>query len=301
MPPLRARLLAGLLATTACGSPSSPAPVPAAELFLPSRSGAVPVVVLVPGGGWRSADPGGLVPLAKALAEAGYVAATVTYRAADAGEHFPTPVEDVLCAAASAVAQAAAAGRRGGPLVLVGHSAGGQLALLAALRPAAFRSSCPSPDVTPDGVVGLAGAYDTHALGDLAVDLFGVPEAQDPGRWHEGDALAWVGERPSLPVLLLHGAADELVPVAMTERLGRALATAGHPVRTEVVAGADHGEVYRPEIIGTLLLDWLAQLRPARPGEATNGQGRYCSSIATTTPCSTSRWNKAALPRAVFR
>ena len=42
-----------------------------------------PVVVLVPGGGWLTADPNGLRPLAARLAARGVPTVTITYRAAD--------------------------------------------------------------------------------------------------------------------------------------------------------------------------------------------------------------------------
>jgi acetyl esterase/lipase len=252
-------------ALVACGSPAA-APVQSAKLFLPTGSGPATVVVLVPGGGWRTADPAGLEPLARELAKAGYVAATISYRAAAVGKHYPVPVADVLCGAATAVAKASAAGRSGGPLVLLGHSAGGQLAVLAALRPESFRASCADPPVTPDGVVALAGAFQLEGIGQ---DLYGVPMCDRPARWHDGDVYAWVAERPQLPVLLVHGTDDQLVPVAWTARLAGDLQTAGHRVRTELLTAATHDNVYRPGVVLPVLLSWLssAPLAVARTGE----------------------------------
>jgi acetyl esterase/lipase len=255
-----------LLAACAGGAGSSTrGPVPQAQVLLPSGDGPSAVVVLVPGGGWRRADPGGLVPLAERLAGAGHAAATTTYRAADAGERFPTPVEDVLCAAASAAEQAVDAGVHG-PVVLVGHSAGGHLAALAALRPDDFRADCPYRDVVPDAVVGIAGAYDVGGLPGVALDLFGVPEDEDPDRWHQGDVLAWADQRPALPALLVHGDADDVVPVTMSRDLAARLDWAGHPVEIEVLTDVDHLSVLQPDVVAPLLLDWLADLleRPAR-------------------------------------
>lgn len=224
---------------------------------MPATSGPVPIVVLVPGGSWTAADPAGLLPLARALSAAGYVAATTTYRTADEHAYFPIPVEDVLCAAAHAATVAARAGHGGGPVILVGHSAGAPLAVLAALRPGSFRGGCTDPPVTPSGAVGLAGAYDLPALGGVADSLMGAPQQTAPGRWREADVFRWVDARPVLPLLLVHGAADDLVPPAVTRRLGDALTGAGHRVRVEMVAGAGHQDVYRPAVVATLMLDWL--------------------------------------------
>jgi acetyl esterase/lipase len=248
----------------ACGSPQADSLRPA-TLYLPSARGPATVVVLVPGGGWRTADPAGLVSLAQDLARSGFVAATISYRAAAVGAHFPVPVADVLCGAASAVAQAAAGGRSGGSVVLLGHSAGGQLAVLAALRPDAFRSNCPDPPVTPAGVVALAGAFQ---LDGIAQDLFGATKSERPDQWRDGDVFAWVHERPQLPVLLVHGTDDQLVPVAWTAGLAGDLHAAGHPVRTELVTGATHDTVYHSDVVLPVVKEWLATTFPVvRPGE----------------------------------
>ena len=44
----------------------------AADVVLPPRATRPPVVVLVPGGGWHTADRSGLLPLARALADGGW-------------------------------------------------------------------------------------------------------------------------------------------------------------------------------------------------------------------------------------
>jgi acetyl esterase/lipase len=265
MAPRRAFLMIGLALLAACGGPAAstvPESVRTAQMHWPESSRTPGIVVLVPGGGWYSADPSGLVPLAADLAAAGFVAATTTYRAAADDVRFPVPVEDVLCAAASAVEQARASGRTG-PLVLVGHSAGGHLAALAALRPDLRGDECPHPAVEPDGVVGLAGAYDVRGIDRIAVNLFGLPAQDDPELWGEGDVLGWVDERPSVPFLLVHGDADDVVPVAMAQDVAGILRDAGHPVTLEVLPGVDHLRVFRADVVGPVLLDWLETALPA--------------------------------------
>ena len=270
MPRLVAPLLAVAALVAACGgsgttaAPSSsaalagaPTPSPA-FLALPTGTGPAPVVVLVPGGSWTAADPSGLAPLAGALSSGGAVGWTTTYRVGAAGT-FPKAVEDVLCAAATAVAHAKATGHAGGPLVLVGHSAGGPLAMLAALRPDDFRGDCTAPPVRPDAVVGLAGAYDLEALGDPSLALLGKPQAEAPDLWRQADTYAAAAERPDVPVLLVHGTADDQVPPAWSMRLRDELAAGHHKVRLEQPKGVDHLGVYDPSVSGPLILDWLAR------------------------------------------
>lgn len=147
----------------------------AIDVFLPRRRTVdAPVVVLVPGGAWRSADRTGLRPLADALAGRGIVAFTATYRIGRDDARFPVPVSDIVCAVDFAVARASRAGLDPGPVALLGHSSGAQLAALAALEPARFRDACPYPPANIDGFIGLAGAYDLISFADDAESLFGA-------------------------------------------------------------------------------------------------------------------------------
>ena len=98
----------------------------AADVYLPTPGDdPVPIVLLVPGGGWQTADRTGLAPLASSLADAGFVAVNATYRAGVDGATFPEPVQDVLCAAGFAVGQARTAGLEPGPVVVLGDDVHG--------------------------------------------------------------------------------------------------------------------------------------------------------------------------------
>ena len=234
----------------------------ASDLFLPTpRSGSVPVVVLVPGGGWTSADPSGLRSLAEALAASGSAVVSTTYRTASQGAHFPVPVEDVVCAVDDAVARVTDAGVAAGPVVVVGHSAGAQLAALAALVGNRYQDGCPRPAQSIDAFVGLAGPYDVALLPDVAVALFGVPPSEDPQTWREGNPLTWAAQRPRLPVLLLHGDRDTTVPPFFSRAFATALTDGGHPVTFTEVAGADHSSIYRPERAAAPIVAFVRTLR----------------------------------------
>ncbi|KGN41203.1 hypothetical protein N801_08965 [Knoellia aerolata DSM 18566] len=232
-----------------------------ADLYLPAGNpGSAPVVVLVPGGGWTSADRAGLGPLAASLAAAGNVAVNATYRVAPAAR-FPQPVSDVVCAADYGAARAARAGIAPTRVVLLGHSAGAHLAALGTLAPAHFRAECPWPARNVDGLVGLAGAYDLTGLADVVQPLFGATPRQQPERWREGTPSSWVGQRtPSPPVLLAHGELDDVVAVPQSRDFGAALTGAGHDVELEILPDADHDTIYRPEVVADLIARWLAGL-----------------------------------------
>jgi acetyl esterase/lipase len=151
-----------------------------------------------------------------------------------------------------------------GPLVVAGHSAGGHLAALAALAPDRFGADCPYPAVPADGLVGLAGVYDVTQATEVAVSLFGTDPDADAARWSAGNPVTYVGDRPDLPVLLLHGSADPLVPLSMTRDMAAALRAGEHEVSVEIVEGADHATVYQADSAGPPILDWIAATWPNR-------------------------------------
>jgi acetyl esterase/lipase len=219
-----------------------------------------PVVVLIPGGSWESAEPAGLQPLAAALAEKGVVAVPVTIRAARDDVVYPTPVEDVLCAAADAAATAREAGIEPERLVLLGHSSGGHLSAVATLAAQRFTPRCEDPVVEPDGLVGLAGPYDVRQFADAAEALFGASPEEARAEWEAANPVIQAGLRPDVPVLLLHGEADDVVPASFTTDFAAALQAGGHPTTARILPGEDHDTIYSAETAAGPVVDWLETL-----------------------------------------
>lgn len=260
--------VAGLAACTSTSDgtgrtgPPSPTesfdPAASSRLFPPAvtRPGKTPVVVLVPGGGWTSADPTGLTGLATWLAQRGAAVVTVTYRTSSDGAYFPVPAQDVACDVADAVARTRRSGVDVGDVVIVGHSAGAQLAAVVALTPGSFGSGCADPAVAPDRLVGLAGPYDVAHLGNLSSALLG-PGRHTAAQVDAANPITLATQRPQLPVLLIHGTADTTVPATSTEQLAAALTAAGHPVTTDYPNGVGHQSVYSAPVAGPLIAAWL--------------------------------------------
>jgi acetyl esterase/lipase len=236
----------------------------AADVFLPATArDHAPVVILVPGGSWRSANRSGLAPLAESLAERGMVVVNATYRAVDSGARFPEPVADIVCAIDFGVEQARLEHVVPGPVVVVGHSSGAQLASLAALEPARFRANCPYAQVDPDGFVGLSGAYDLTAWHAEAAPMFTRSPAQDPQQWREANPFTWASSRTGtnpLSVLLAHGGNDYVVSVNSSRSFATALKAAGHPVELSIVPGATHASIYEPGVIADTIATWVTTL-----------------------------------------
>ncbi|KOG39284.1 alpha/beta hydrolase [Streptomyces decoyicus] len=167
-----------------------------------------PLVVLLHGGFWRAAyDRRHLSPLAAELAGRGLPVALAEYRRVGAGGGAPQTFEDVTAGIAAAVREVPGGG---GP-VLVGHSAGGHLALLAAARPGTPVSRVLA--VSP--VADLARA---HALGlsDGAVAELIGPGPGLADRIAAADPAC--GPPAGVPVTILHGTDDPDVPLDLSRR-----------------------------------------------------------------------------------
>ena len=225
---------------------------------LPAGVTAAPVLVMIPGGAWRGADPTGLQPLARALADRGVVAVPVRIRAEGDGVYYPTPVDDVLCALADGVATARAAGIEPTRVALLGHSSGAHLAALATLDPHQFRPDCQDPLVEAQAFVGLAGPYDIRTFVEAASALFRPGAA--PAELAAANPVLLAADRPEVPVLLLHGERDERVPVGFSTDFAAALQAGGHPTTLTVLPREDHDSIYSASTAADPVAAWLKGL-----------------------------------------
>jgi len=210
------------------------------------------LVVLVHGGFWQDAyDRTHTGPLADALARAGHPVAVPEYRRVGApGGGWPGTFDDIsaFCEALDGIC--AAHGIRPRRTVLLGHSAGGHLALWAAAR---HRLPADSPWHSrwrPDAVVSLAGCSvlglaDAWGLGDnAAADLLGGGAGEVPERYALADPAALLPL--AVPVTLLHGTEDQQVPVAMSREYAALSERAGDSVKLVELPGLDHFALIDP-------------------------------------------------------
>jgi acetyl esterase/lipase len=191
------------------------------------------------------------------------VVVNTAYRALNEGKGFPVPAQDVQCAIAYAAKAAADAGFAGGPVVVVGHSAGGHLAALAAVSRNALGARCADPAPKIDGFVGLGGVYDTAGFEPYLTSFFGAPRLENRALWASGDPIAYVaaGTAPKrLHVLLLAGSQDFDVPVEQAKAFDTALRKADVPVKLLVVPGADHGALITPEVAAAPIVAFVRSL-----------------------------------------
>src|SRR5690242_4738769 len=196
------------------------------DVRLPERVTRALTVVVVHGGFWRlDYDRGHASRQAQAFADAGHPTAVVEYRRPGmTGGGWPGTAEDV----AAAVGAIRRDPDLAHPLVLVGHSAGGQLVTWAAAQPWSHGLR---------GVVSLAGVLDlAHGqatdVGGGAIDAFlGGTPGQVPEAYTAADPM---GLSPNVPALVVHARDDDVVPFELSERY--AAAHHGPSVRLRPVA-----------------------------------------------------------------
>jgi acetyl esterase/lipase len=217
------------------------------NLHLPAGEGPWPVVMLIHGGFWRWGwDRTLMTPLARDLQARGLAAWNVDYRrVGQEGGGWPGTLEDV---AAAADAIAGLDGVDPLRLVTVGHSAGGHLALwLAGRHRLAAGQPGERPRVRPLGAVSQAGVTDlargaAENLGGGACQalLGGTPE-ELPERYAAASPAALLPL--GVPVLLVHGADDDIVPPSQSHAFAHAARAAGDDVEVVDLPGADHFDV----------------------------------------------------------
>lgn len=194
----------------------------------PARS----VVVAIHGGYWRPAyDRTHLRPLCSSLSDHGHLVVSLEYRRIPGNPD--ATLDDCRQAWAALPALLSESHAAGLPVVLLGHSAGGQLALLlASEKGAPCLALAPIADLLLADALGLDAGAVRDFLGTPASDR---PDL-DPARASVPDAAA-----PR--VVVLHGSGDTLVPL----KLARSFTTRrGTPVRLDVVPGIGHFELIDP-------------------------------------------------------
>ncbi|MDP9268456.1 MAG: alpha/beta fold hydrolase [Acidobacteriota bacterium] len=218
------------------------------DLFLPAstpgskpRGFAVGFLLMIHGGFWRARyDLTHASHLCAALSAAGIATASLEYRRVGKNDGsngnaggWPASFDDVRAGLAAARQHFAA------PPVVVGHSAGGHLALRLAAATSAMK-----------GVVALAPvadlqlAYDLHLSHDAVVGFLGGTPAEKPEAYAAADAARHAS---AIPRTLIHGTHDDVVPIALSQSfLAQRRADHG-PVELVELADAGHLDLIDPQ------------------------------------------------------
>jgi acetyl esterase/lipase len=239
----RARLILDLLKG---GSTFSYGSVPSqrADLYLPGGDGPHPLTVLIHGGSWM--DRYGRIVmrgLAGDLLRRGWAVWNIEYRRIGGGGGWPATFEDVA-AAIDYLPQLAAPLDLDG-VTVIGHSAGGHLALWAAGRERLPQSAPGRLEgegrvrigrvIAQAGVCDLVGAY-RRWHGGAVLSLMGSSPEELPERYAAADPMSLLPL--SMPALLVHGTLDETVSVELARSYARAARAAGGEIELVEIPGA---------------------------------------------------------------
>lgn len=228
-------------------------PQQACDLHLPAEPNGN-TVILVHGGFWRSGYDRTLEnAIAADLVARSYTVWNIDYRGTGGGGGNPETFEDVARAVDALGDIGPAEGVDLARVAIVGHSAGGHLALWAA-----GRHTLTVDDVGADphvgviaavsqaGVNDLVAAHDEALGGDAAGALLGLGGDEDVPT-SLADATSPAQMVPlGVPQLIVTGALDNVVPVEYSENYAEAAETTGDDITLEIVDDEGHNEHLDP-------------------------------------------------------
>lgn len=226
------------------------------ELRFPPGEGPFPLLFVIHGGFWKAAyDLQHIGHLCVKLSSAGVVTCNIEYRrVGNPGGGWPGTFLDVASAVDYFGEVLANESRVDiGKVAVIGHSAGGQLALWLGGRHrlpvgsvlSTGQRSRPAAVVSLAGVTDLAGAWE-QGLGDGAAGrLLGGSPNHYPERYSQGSPIELLptGTRQ----VLIHGREDEIVPISQSERFVERAKALGEEVSLHSLDRIAHFELIDPE------------------------------------------------------
>ena len=212
------------------------------ELRLPKTAEPFPLVMNIHGGFWRAQyDLAHAGHLCAALTAKGLATWNVEYRrVGNPGGGWPGTFEDVR----NAYRFLPQLGQRykldSGKVLVMGHSAGGELALcLAAHEPSLKRV------ISLAGVVDLQQAWDFHLGNDAVVDFLGGKPSQIADHYREADPMQ-LNISHSTEQWLIHGAVDDVVASVLSRNYAEEKKKRGEDVHYLEISTAGHFDLIDP-------------------------------------------------------
>jgi acetyl esterase/lipase len=245
------------------------------DIYFPAQGQApasgYPALVAIHGGGWRGGTKNSYGREVARLAQHGCVVVSVDYVLSRPGHpSWPGNIEDIREAVRWVRIHSSDYGIDPNRIAALGASAGGHLAALLGTN-----DDGDDPECRVQAVVDFYGPTDLVALYRIpkavaSLDLFfGQPPSNAPLPYAAASPIRHVSPR-SAPMLLIHGMADPLVPLAQSADLVARLQAAGVPARLLVVPGVGHSfglEVDNRDLVPGIL-DFLDEVwsRPRETG-----------------------------------
>jgi acetyl esterase/lipase len=225
----------------------------ALDIFRPHTDSRHCAVLIFHGGGWRGGAKEFVHAQAIALAGQGFTALAVQYRLLDVAA-WPAQLDDAVAACSWARDNADALDIDPATLVVQGHSAGAQMALLtgaldADVRPAAIVAYYPAIGFHPSTLPDLPGDPDTPRLPSLPLDLDELGRVPSWMLFPTGASPADLAAASPIdllhkdfpPTVVFHATADKLFDVRSSVALHQRLTALDISTELHVYADRDHG------------------------------------------------------------
>ena len=210
------------------------------DLRLPKEKGPHALAIVIHGGYWRAKyDLGYAGHLCAALTARGIATANLEYRrVGNAGGGWPGTFSDIRAGYQFLTQSAHQYEFDTLRIVVIGHSAGGQLGLCLAAHETGVKAV-----ISLAGVVDLQRAYTLHLSNDAVVEFLGGTPAEVADHYREADPMKLTIEARQW---LVHGAVDDVVPPAFSRDYVSAKQKMKEDARLVEIAGAGHFDVVDP-------------------------------------------------------
>jgi len=212
------------------------------EIRLPKGKGPFPLVMNIHGGFWRAKY--GLAHaghLCAALTAKGLATWNIEYRrVGNPGGGWPGTFEDVRDAYRFLPQLAKRYRGDTDKVVVMGHSAGAQLALCLASHEASLKRV-----VSLAGVLDLQQAWYLHLSDNAVVEFLGGKPTEVPDRYRAADPMQSAIDH-STTQWLIHGAGDDVVPSTFSRNYAQQKKTKGEDVHYLEISTAGHFDLIDP-------------------------------------------------------
>jgi acetyl esterase/lipase len=211
------------------------------DIYAPAGAMDLPVVFWIHGGGWQTGDKSDVSLKPAAFTGARFLFVSTNYRLLPSVE-MATIVRDVAASVGWVHRNIARYGGDPGRVILMGHSAGGQLAALVCTDARYLEAERVPLSVLKGCVAVDADTFDIPAIIEVAETrwrVHGLPKAtyghrekfgDDPARHRDFSAVTHVAAGKGIPPFLLLHVADHPDTSAQARRFAAALEASGIPV-----------------------------------------------------------------------
>jgi len=212
------------------------------DIRLPQGKGPLPLLINIHGGFWRAKyDLAHAGHFCAALTAKGIATWNLEYRrVGNPGGGWPGTFDDIRSAYRFLPQLAKRYSVDVNKVVVMGHSAGGQLALCLAAREPSLKRV-----VSLAGVLDLQQAWDLHLSNNAVVEFLGGKPSDVPEHYREADPMQLSIDHATTQ-WLIHGAADDVIPSYFSRNYAQQKKPKGEDVHYLEISTAGHYDLIDP-------------------------------------------------------